>query len=345
MSALKSLRYYTLVQRELQEYRVSLIVTPLVIALVLSLLMLGSVLVAKRITAMGDVFLEMVMMEEFDIEPVITIDFDEDPAPGEVVIAPDVEAVDENEWDFGREWRFKPTQREPSSEFESTELGSLNPLLNVIHSFMLLVLILVTVNYLLACLYSDRKDRSILFWKSMPVSEWEEVLARLAIALVVAPAVFIAVSLLLQTVFILLAMLMVWRMEMDPYATILGNLNLGDLLLQQIGGWVLTALWVAPVYGWLMLASAWARRSPFMVAVAPVLGLMLLEGILLGTDRVLNAVSNHVPHYVGGHSAGGFYLDGRFWAGLDYISLLSGLVFAALTIAGAVYLRRYRFDV
>lgn len=344
MSALKSLRYYTLVQRELQEYRLSLLVTPLVIALVLSLLMLGSVLVAKRITVMGDAFLEMVMMEEFNIEPVITIDFDDDPAPSEAVIAQDTEEVDESEWDFGREWRFKPAQREPSSGFESTELGSLNPVLNVIHSFMLLVLAAVTVNYLLGCLYNDRRDRSILFWKSMPVSEWEEVLVRLAVALVVAPAVFIAVSLLLQAVFILLAMLMVWRMEMDPFATILGNLNAGDLLLQQIGGWVLTALWVAPVYGWLMLASAWARRSPFMVAVVPVIGLMLVEGMLLGTDRVVNAVSNHIPHYVGGDSAIGFYLDGRFWAGLDYISLLSGLVFAVFSIAGAVYLRRYRFD-
>lgn len=360
MSNVKSLRCYTLLQREFQEYRVSLLITPVVIALVMSLLLLGSVLIAKRITVMGDAFLEMVMMEEFDIEPVITINFDDDevsvpsppdapavfepPASTEGAIAESGQDASEDQWDFGREWRFEPTARDKSSTFESTEVGSLNPILNVIHAFMLVVLVLVTANYLLGCLYNDRKDRSILFWKSMPVSEWEEVLTRLAVALLVAPAVFIAASMLLQLVFVLLAMLLVWRMDIDPFVTILGNINYSDLLLQQIGGWILTALWVAPVYGWLMLASAWAKRSPFLVAIAPVVALMLVEGVLLGTNFVLNAVVNHIPHYIGGHSVVGFYLDGRFWAGLDYISLLSGLVFAAITVVGSVYLRRYRFD-
>lgn len=363
MSKINSLRCYTLAQRELQEYRVSLVFTPVVIALVLSLLMLGSVLIAKRITVMGDAFLKMVVMEEFGIEPVITIKIDDDPAsavpeapaPADAppvpvgTIVDSGEAVSEDQWDFGREWRFEPAEREKSPSFESTEVGSLNPLLNVIHSFMLLVLVLVTAHYLLGCLYNDRKDRSILFWKSMPVSEWEEVLTRLAVGLLVAPAVFIAASLLLQTVFVLLSMLLVWRMDVDPFVTILGNISFGDLLLQQIGGWLLTALWVAPAYGWLMLASAWAKRSPFLVAIAPVIALAILEGILLGTNYVVSTVFNHIPHYVGGdqvdHSVVGFYLDGRFWAGLDYMSLLSGLVFAAATIVGSVYLRRYRFDI
>ena len=75
-----------------------------------------------------------------------------------------------------------------------------------------------------------------------------------------------------------------------------------------------------------------------------VIGLMLVEGILLGTNYVVSAVVRHIPHYIGGHSAVGFYLDGRFWAGLDYLSLFGGLVFAAATIVGSVYLRRYRFD-
>ena len=81
------------------------------------------------------------------------------------------------------------------------------------------------------------------------------------------------------------------------------------------------------------------------MAVAPVIGLVIVEGILLGSNFVVSAVVNHIPHYIGGHSAVGFYLDGRFWAGLNYISLVSGLIFAAATLAGAVYLRRYRFDI
>lgn len=354
MPATGSSRWFTLLQRELQEYKLSLLVTPLVIALVLSLLMLGSVLLANRITVMGDTFLHVIATEE-GMQPVLTInlgDDDESPAAldaqdsaiADLEIETPGEALEESEWNFSREWRFEPDKREKPA-YETREVGSLNPVLNMMHYLMLIVLLLVTTNYLLGCLYNDRKDRSILFWKSMPVSEWEEVLARFAVAVIVAPAVYIAVSLLTQMIFVLLAMLLVWRLEMDPYETILSNLQFGDLLLQQLGGWLVTVLLLAPAYGWLMLASAWAKRSPFMVALAPVIGLMLLEGLMLGTDYVLSAVKNHMPHYMGGESAVGFYFDGLYWAQFDYAGVLAGLVFAALTITASVYLRRYRFEI
>ena len=360
MASMRSLRLFTLVQKEVQEYKFSLVWTPLIIAGVLSVLMLLSVLLANRITAMGDTFLQVVLSEEMAIHPVVTINIDDEddpelqlpappapPLPGEVSDM-EVETLEqslpEEEWNFSREWRFDPQQRD-KPEYESEEVGSLNPALQVMHGFMLIVLVLVTVNYLLGCLYNDRRDRSILFWKSMPVSEWQEVLTRLGVALVVAPAVYIGVSLLLQLVFILLAMLLVWRMDMDPFVTILANIRFGDLLLQQIGGWIITALWVAPTYGWLMLASAWARRAPFLVAIAPVLALMLVEGLWLGTNFVLSAVVNHIPHYVGGESVAGFYFSGLYWQQFDLVSLFSGLVFAAATVVASVYLRRYRFEI
>ncbi len=106
----------------------------------------------------------------------------------------------------------------------------------------------------------------------------------------------------------------------------------------------MTALWVAPVYGWLMLASAFARRSPFLTAVAPVLGLMMIEGLVFGTNYVVSAVVAHIPHYIGGHSVVGFYFDGLYWQQVDMLSLLCGLVFAAGAVVACVYLRRYRFE-
>ena len=361
MKPTASIRRFTLLQKEIQEYKLSLLWTPVIVAVALTVLMLVSVLVANRITAMGDTFLQVIMAEEMDVSPVITINLDDDTEidvveehSGSVSAAPEVEyeievtsaeeSPPEEDWNFSRQWRFEPEKRD-KPEYESTEVGSLNPVLNVMHGFFLVLLVLVTANYLLGCLYNDRKDRSILFWKSMPVSEWEEVLTRFAVALVVAPAVYIAVSMLLQVSFVLLAMLLVWRMDMDPFATVLANIRFGDLLLQQIGGWFMTALWVAPAYGWLMLASAWAKRSPFLVAIAPVIGLMLLESLLLGTDYVSAAVLNHIPHYVGGESVVGFYFSGLYWDQVDLFSMACGLVFAALTVTGSVYLRRYRFDI
>lgn len=351
MARSRKVRLFTLVQRELQEYKVSLVFTPVTIGLVLSVLMLGSVLLANRITVMGDTVLDIIISEK-SIGPVITINIDDpddepeaESLPG-VEMLPDVSGADEDEWNFSREWRFEPNKREKrTGTFDTQEVGSLNAVLHVIHGFLLLIMIIITVNYLLSCLFSDRKDRSILFWRSMPVSEWEEVLVRLGVALLVAPAIYIAVSLVTQVAFVLLAMLLVWRMDMDPYDTILGNIEFSSLLLQQVGGWLLTALWVAPVYAYLMLASAWAKRSPFLVAIAPVLALVVGEGILLGTDFVGTAIKNHIPHYIGGESVVGFYINNAFWAEIDYLSLMMGLVFAVAAVVASVYLRRYRFEI
>lgn len=347
----------TLFRRELQEYRVSLLITPLLIALVLSLMMLVSVLVADRITVMGDTFMKVISSQHALVEPVISIQIEEGgspgtvpegaPAPGvrdfQVVIEAD-SAHPAEEWDFSREWRFE-TGKPDTPEYETREVGGLNPILEVMHSFMLVILVLVTANYLLGCLYNDRKDRTILFWKSMPVSEWEEVLVRFAVALAVTPIIFIVISLIMQVVFVLLAMLLVWRLDMDPFSAVLGNLDLPILLVRQLVGWWLTALWIAPLYGWLMLASALARRSPFLLAIAPVVGLVVVESIMFGTSYVLSALVNHIPHYVGGQSGAGFSLEASYWSQVDYSGLAGGLVLAAATIAGSVYLRRYRFEI
>ena len=353
MASSRATRYFTLVQRELQEYKVSLVFTPIVIAGVLTVLMLGSILFANQITAMGGTFMNVIMSERGGI-PVIRINIDDDGGEAELA-GPDVGATDlnveiidepgdEEDWNFSREWRFEYDKRD-KQDFESTEVGSLNPVLHVIHGLLFVVLIIVTVNYLLGCLFNDRKDRSILFWRSLPVSEWEEVLVRFLVALLVVPAIYLAVSLLTQVVFVLLAMLLAWRMDTDPFEVVLGNLELGPLVVQQVGGWLLTALWVAPVYAWLLLASAWARRSPFLAAVAPVVALVVIEGLILGSDYVANAVKNHVPHYIGGESVVGFYFHRDFWLQIDYVSLATGLVFAAAAVVASVYLRRYRFEI
>ncbi|QFU75098.1 hypothetical protein EY643_05235 [Halioglobus maricola] len=354
MASIDSQRIFTLVQRELQEFRVSMIITPLAIAGVLSVLMLASVLLAGRITAMGDEVFNILLSADEGVSPVITInlDDDDDRHSGHVdhveIMASEVTADDPNsgeEWNFSREWRFESGAEDDQVDWDVDEVGSLNPALNVVHGLMLIVLIVITVSYLLCCLYNDRKDRTILFWKSMPVSEWEEVLVRMGMALLLVPAIYIAVSLLLQMVFVLLAMLLVWQMDKDPFDAVLGNIEFGSLLVQQLGGWLLTALWVAPVYAYLMLASAFAKRSPFLTAVAPVIALIFIEGLLLGTDYVGTAVKNHVPHYIGGESVVGFYFHSGFWNQINYLSLFAGLAFAVAAVVGSVYLRRYRFEI
>ncbi len=349
----ESHRMPTLLRRELQEYRTSLVWTPVVVAATLAVVMLLSVLLANRISAMGDALLQVIMEEQAmrEVNITINIDDEETSVTQRYRIEQQPESADDQEWDFSRGWTFKPRSRSGEGREVDPqggvgeETGSLNPLLNMVHNFMLMVLLLVSANYLLGCLFNDRRDRSILFWKSMPVSEWREVASKFAVATLVAPGIFIAASLLAQVASALLAMLLVWRMGRDPFVLVLDHIQFGSLLVNQVGGWLLAALWLAPVYAWLLLASAAARRSPFMVAVGPVIALFVLERLFLGTAYVGNAVARHLPHGEGEGGAAIFRLYGPDWAAQDLASLALGLLFTAAALWGAVYLRRYRFEI
>jgi len=362
-------RWFTLVQRELQEYRVSLVWTPLVVAGALAVLMLAGVLVANQFSNLGQIMLQAVMQEEssngLNLNIRVVVDDNgkritevvgetrtasagvSGPVREDYQVEAAPELADEQLWDFSSDWTFSPVAPAAADRGGNgtAPVNSLNPLLHGVHVFMLVILVFVTFNYLLGCLYHDRKDRSILFWRSMPVSARDEVLAKLAVALLVAPAIFIAASLLAQLATVLLAMLLVVRMDLDPIAVVLGNIQFGRLLLDQLGGWLLTALWVLPVYAWVLLASAGARRSPFLLALAPVLGLAVLEALLLGSSHFGSAVMNHLPNYSSGRSAVGFYLFGPDWVNQDYLGLVLGLLVAGVLLAATMWLRRYRWEI
>lgn len=345
-------RMFTLARREMQESRNSLFWTPLVIAIGLILVMLASVILANRISVVGDTMLQVLLDEESASGINITLDMDDNGSGDEQInykIEQEGAPTTEEDWDFDRDWEFKPrTGAELQGELQDKldeEVENLNPILNIVHNLLLLVLFLVSVAYLLASLYNDRKDRSILFWRSMPVSEWEEVLSKLAVALIVAPLVFIGASVIIQLAYTMIAMLLVWRMDMDPFTLVLGNIDFVPLFFNQLAGWLLTALWIAPVYAWLLLASAAARRSPFMLAVAPIIVLVVIEELFLGTEYLATAVNNHIPHYSDEGVSLGFYWEGPQWASLNYLGMLLGLVFTAAALTATVYLRRYRFEI
>ncbi len=354
-------RFTTLVRRELQESRDSLVWTPLAVAVILVLLMAVGVILSNRIGVLGDTLLQVILQEESIEGMSITIEIGEDgkrietpdvPTPPPPSAAPQFRIeplpgpVDEESWNFSREWNFTPKHpKDDKGEDGGGRAENLNPALTAVHVIFLLVLFLVTANYLLGSLYSDRKDRSILFWKSMPVSEWEEVLSKLAVAILVAPAIYIALSIVTQFLFTLLMMLLVQRMQLDPVESVLSNIELAPLLGGQIGGWLVSALWLLPSYAWLMLASAAARRSPFMLAITPVVLLAVFEGLVFGSKLVLRAVLNHVPHVVENGTSLGFEPSLPDLASLDYLGMALGLAFTGAALAGAVYLRRYRFEI
>ncbi len=219
-----------------------------------------------------------------------------------------------------------------------------------------MVMGIVAFFYSLDALYADRRDRSVLFWKSLPLSDAETVLSKFAVAIVVIPLVALAASLLAQVVIA----------AGGSARLALGGLPAIPLLKPEalFGGfavaflWCVTAiLWYAPIVGYLMLASAWAPRGPFLWAVLPAVGLWIGERMVVGstyvgdfiTDRlfglyrVLGSRAESAIDQAEGYdklrnvdlvgSLRDFYASPELWL---------GLVAAALLLMGARWLRRYR---
>jgi ABC-2 type transport system permease protein len=149
----------------------------------------------------------------------------------------------------------------------------------------LLVGFVVVFFYLLDGLFTERRDRSILFWKSLPVSDAKTVLSKLFVALVAVPLWSWALSLVVGlVVFGVLAT----QVSGTPAAG-LGTWHGGTWLTVQaamLGKMAIAALWYLPVAGWLLLASVLAKRAPFLWATLPFLVLSLAERIALGSNVV-----------------------------------------------------------
>jgi ABC-2 type transport system permease protein len=142
-----------------------------------------------------------------------------------------------------------------------------------------MVMGIVAFFYALDSLYADRRDRSVLFWKSLPLSDAETVLSKFAVAAVVIPLVTLAAAvvaqLLVATGGSALAMEGMSAGVMWQPEAIMGGFAIALM-------WCVTAvLWYAPVISYLMLASAWAPKAPFLWAVLPPVAIWVLERVVL----------------------------------------------------------------
>ncbi|MEM1113933.1 MAG: hypothetical protein AAGI11_18610 [Pseudomonadota bacterium] len=343
-------RMRVLWQRELREHPGALLWTPLVLAVSLSAVLGISALLTNELSTAGGEVLEALVEGGQGSSMNISFDLsaaDRQEEAGYRVID-ESEPVDEDAWNFSREWNFALADDEPRpaavEESVADKPYPLNALFYVLHNVFLLVMFFVSAWYLLGSLFNDRRDASILFWKSMPVSDWEDVVSRLGIVLLVAPAIYIGLSLATQ----LLGYAFGWVLleEGEVRAAFLGEVSLSRAFTEQVAAWALTALWILPLYAWLLLASAGARRSPFMLAVVPIVVLLVLERLLLGSDWLATQLGAHVPRGedgIGGQGMG-FYLASPDWASQAWLQLCMGLVLAAALLVACVWLRRQRFE-
>jgi ABC-2 type transport system permease protein len=214
--------------------------------------------------------------------------------------------------------------------------------------------------YAIDALYADRRDRSVLFWKSLPLSDAETVISKFTVAIVVIPLVALLATFAAQLVVAAGASIRLAiegggaAFPWEPRA-LFGSFGVAVL-------WCLTVmLWYAPFVGYLMLASAWAPRSPFLWAVLPPVAIWIIEAVVMRSTYagdfikerlfVLPFIERNQAAWMG-HAVlvtgdkidrltsydlyamlGSFYRTPELWG---------GVIAAALLLAAAMWVRRYR---
>lgn len=130
-----------------------------------------------------------------------------------------------------------------------------------------IVLAFTVFFYCLGSLYDDRKDRSVLFWKSLPVSDQQTVLSKVATALGVAPLLALAASVVCMFALMAVLSLFVLVHGGNPATVLWGPASPVQVIGALLAALPVYVLWAMPTVGWLMLCSAWARSKPFLWAV------------------------------------------------------------------------------
>jgi ABC-2 type transport system permease protein len=186
--------------------------------------------------------------------------------------------------------------------------------------------------YLLDCLYADRKDRSVLFWKSLPISDTTTVMSKLATGLIVIPAVYFAAA-------DATTLIMAFIVSVRARTSIGGALWHGDLWLQLQVLWiymiVTTAIWFLPIAAYLMVVSAWAKRAVMLWSILPPIALVLAERWFFGT----HVIAYQIAERLGGYARVAFRsdADAASWVsstvGDDVVSTPAG-IWSFLNIGG-----------
>ena len=210
------------------------------------------------------------------------------------------------------------------------------------------VCFLVSLFYCIEAMQGERRDRSILFWKSLPLSDLTVVLSKMSVPLVILPVIAVVLTIATHIVMLVLNViaLQIGGVSAAPLWTHLSFVQMWEMMAYHM--LILHGLWFAPLYAWLLLVSAWARRLALLWAVLPLVAVGVLEKITFRTS--------HFEHWMmyrfGGAPGSGAYPGSgsamHEWMHLSIgqvvlnPSLWAGLVTAAVFLVLTARVRRSR---
>ncbi len=230
------------------------------------------------------------------------------------------------------------------------------------------VLGFVVFFYALGSLYDDRRDRSVLFWKSLPLSDLNTVLSKAAWALLLAPIVAIGIGLLIGLCLWLVTALTLSVNGISQSSAVFTHSHPLRIIGGVLSNLPIYVMWSLPTIGWLMFCSAWARTKPFLWAVLiPIRGGVMasMMGILPMLHVNHNAIWYTVVYRgllsvlpgtwlpVLSESAPPVQIDGAqdlanaiqlsdAWRIFQSADIWIGAAFGMAFIVAAIYLRRWR---
>lgn len=217
----------------------------------------------------------------------------------------------------------------------------------VIFGFVMLV---ISLFYCLGTLYDERKDRSILFWKSLPVSDTATVLSKLFAVCFLIPLFYFGVLAVFQFFLLLFGTVVAW-FGGSSGVTIWASSNLFGVLFNGLLSLIVASLWLAPLWGWLMFASSWAKKVAFLWGTLPILMISVAEGMIFRSSNFIEMVGERIAsgfsilnsnmHYLVGADMFNVHVM-RWYEVFASMEFWMGLVVSAIFLTGAVFTRRHR---
>lgn len=227
----------------------------------------------------------------------------------------------------------------------SQMVAVLVPTLHSIAVVFELVAVVVVFFYLLGTLFNDRKDRTILFWKSLPFSETHAVLIKLVFAAFFIPGVALLAALVVQLFFTGATVSVVASTTAFSAADILGDISLVQIFLGHLLLVFVISIKNLPLYAWLMFSSAFSRKSPFLTAILPPLIIITLEGLVFGSDYAASFIDSLIVDVDAGEGAKESTASLlRSLVTISPLQLAQIIGVSAPLIAATIWLRNRRFE-
>jgi ABC-2 type transport system permease protein len=240
--------------------------------------------------------------------------------------------------------------------------AAISALLAAFSGMFVIAMCFLTLFYSLDALYAERKDKSILFWRSMPVTDAETVISKLITAIILIPLVTLAIIAATHIIILVVTSIWIGLRGANAWHLIWSAVPLLDNWAATLIFVLSLSLWLSPFVGWFLLVSAYTKRSPLLMAVLPILLLPMLERSILGSTLLFDAIfvrTRGIPIYrdydfdslFSGHSLAEVAQDG-----ISLVSMLDigrflaspglwvGLVVCGLFATAAIYVRRFRGD-